>query len=136
MYEIFEHTADLGLRVRARGLDALFAEAGRGLLSIIVANPDSVRGVQEKSYQLESESVEYLFFDWLSELLYTFETEGLLLSSFQIRLSGGRLQATCRGEKMDAQRHQMDHEIKAATYHQLRVERDGEDWLAEAILDI
>ena len=43
VYEIFEHTADLGLRMRAGSLDELFADAGRALFSVIVANPDAVR---------------------------------------------------------------------------------------------
>ena len=31
MYELFEHTADLGLRVRAADLDSLFNEAAQCL---------------------------------------------------------------------------------------------------------
>ena len=33
MYEVFEHTADLGIRVRAGSLAELFADAGRGLVA-------------------------------------------------------------------------------------------------------
>ncbi len=49
MYEIFEHTADLGLRVRAPDLETLFVEAARALFSVIVANLDDVRPVRERS---------------------------------------------------------------------------------------
>jgi SHS2 domain-containing protein len=38
---------------------------------------------------------------------------------------------------MDPARHQMDHEVKAITYHGLRVARqDDGTWLAEVIVDI
>ena len=43
MYEVFEHTADVGLRARAGDLNGLFAEAGRGLFSLLVENLDVVR---------------------------------------------------------------------------------------------
>ena len=33
-------------------------------------------------------------------------------------------------------RHELDMEIKAITYHGLKVERDGDGWLAEVIVDI
>ncbi|MBL8196589.1 MAG: archease, partial [Blastocatellia bacterium] len=33
MYEIFEHTADLGLRVKAKDINTLFAEAALGMFS-------------------------------------------------------------------------------------------------------
>ena len=43
MYEVFEHTADLGLRVRADSLQSLFVEAARGMFAMIVVNLEEVR---------------------------------------------------------------------------------------------
>ena len=136
MYEIFEHTADVGLRVRAAELDELFADAARGLISLLVANPDAVQPVQQRTVRIDGDEYDYLLFDWLSELLYPFETQRLLLSRFEIHVQHDGLSATCWGETMDPQRHQMDHEVKAVTYHELKVLRDGQGWLAEVILDI
>ena len=136
MYEIFEHTADLGLRVRAATVEQLFADAARGLFSVIVANLDQVRMVQEKTLAVAGQEYDYLMFDWLAELLYTFETEKLILAQFDVQLHSEGISATCRGEPIDPDRHQLEHEIKAITYHQLRVEQAGPDWLAEVIVDI
>ena len=136
MYELFEHTADLGLRVRAASLEELLAEAGRGFLAMLVANPEAVRPVQSRTIELAAEEPGYLLFDWLSELLFAFESEKLLLAEFDLQLSAGKLTATCRGEPMDTTRHQMEHEVKAITYHGLRVEPQGDQWSAELIVDI
>lgn len=137
MYETFAHTADLGLRVRATTLNELFADAARGLMSMLVVNLDAVRAVEEVRIELESDLLDYLLFDWLTELLYRFETEHLLLTEFDVVVSEkGNLSATCRGEPMDVTRHQMDHEVKAITYHGLRVERTSDGWFAELIVDI
>ena len=141
MFEHFDHTADLGLRVQAATLEELLAEAGRGLLAMIVANPQEVRGSQSRSIEMSAAGPAYLLFDWLSELLYAFESEKLLLSEFQIELDESqsplRLRATCRGEPMDTARHTMDHEVKAITYHGLDVRRnDDGTWQAEVIVDI
>ncbi|WP_254509322.1 archease [Anatilimnocola floriformis] len=140
MFEVFEHTADLGIRARARSLEELFAEAARGLIAQL-ANLDAVQRVSEKSIELASDSLEYLLFDWLSELLYAFEESRLLLSEFdvQIKQTGEefKLRAVARGEVADAARHELDHEVKAITYHGLLVEQQpGGDWLAEVIVDI
>ena len=70
MYEIFEHTADLGIRVRAGDEDELFADAARGLFSVMVANLDAVRPLEEVRIQLVGENLEELLHDWLAELLY------------------------------------------------------------------
>jgi SHS2 domain-containing protein len=37
---------------------------------------------------------------------------------------------------MDTSRHQMEHEVKAITYHALRVEQTATGWEAEVIVDI
>jgi len=136
MFELFEHTADLGLRVEAATLKELLAEAAHGLLAMLVANPQAVRSVQTRMIELTAEEPTHLLFDWLSELLYAFEADKLLLSAFEIKLDGGQLLATCRGEPMDTTRHQMDHEVKAITYHGLRVEQTAGSWRAEVIVDI
>ena len=137
MFEHFDHTADLGLRVRGTTFEELLAEAGRGLLAMIVANPEAIRPVQSRTITLAAGEPQYLLFDWLSELLFAFESEKLLLAEFEIRLQGDTgLVATCRGEPMDATRHTMDHEVKAITYHGLRVEQQDGAWFAEVIVDI
>src|SRR5947207_9794150 len=136
MFELFEHTADLGLRVSANSLEELLVEAARGLLAMFVANPDAVTAVQTKAIALPAEDPTYLLFDWLSEVLYAFETDKLLLSQFELQLKINQLTATCRGEPMDPSRHQMEHEVKAITYHGLKVERSAEGWQAEVIVDI
>lgn len=136
MYETFEHTADLGLRVRAASQNELFADAARGLFSIIVANPERIEPEQEWRCDLAGSRLDELLFDWLNELLYAFESQKLLLTEFHIHLAGEKLSALCRGEPWDPQRHQLEHEVKAITYHGLRVEPTTDGWLAEVIVDI
>lgn len=136
MYEIFEHTADLGLRVRAADLPLLFADAAHGLTSMIAANLEGIQPVREVPLRVESGSLDLLLFDWLTEILYLFESEHLLFSQFEVRLDGDLLQATARGESLDESRHQLEHEVKAITYHGLKVEETPDGWLAEVIVDI
>lgn len=136
MYEVFEHTADLGLRVRASSVDELFADAAKGLLTMLVANPESVRSVRTQRIELTADSPDLLLLDWLSEILFLYDVERLLLSRFSVRVQQRHLVAECSGEAVDGQRHQLDHEIKAITYHDLIVEQSESGWLAEVIVDI
>ena len=136
MYELFDHTADVGLRMRAESLDELFADAGRALFSVIVANFDAVEPVQELALRIEGSRRDDLLFDWLAELLYTFETRRVLLSDFRVSVRDDGLEAIARGEPFDPERHELDMEVKAITYHGLKVEQDGDGWLAEVIVDL
>jgi SHS2 domain-containing protein len=136
MYEVFEHTADLGLRARAPDLDGLFVEAARALLSVIVEDLKSVQPRQRVDISLTGEDREYLLFDWLRTLLRKFDVEHLLFSRFAVQLTPTGLSATAWGEPLDPERHALDHEVKAITYHGFRVEKTADGWLAEVIVDI
>src|SRR5262249_16574683 len=100
------------------------------------AEPASVRPLTTKTFSLSADEPTYLLFDWLSELLYAFETDKLLLVEFDLKIDGNELTATCRGEPMDESRHRMEHEVKAITYHGLRLEKTPSSWFAEVIVDI
>ncbi len=141
MYETFEHTADLGLRVRAADLDELFTEAARGLFSVMLANPDSVRSIEESTFQIDSDDIEGLLHGWLGGLLYTFSARRLVLRDFSVRIDGkppiySGLSGTARGEPIDLERHEIDVEVKAITWHELKVEQCDGGWMAEVIVDI
>jgi protein archease len=136
MYETFDHTADLGLRIRAADLNTLFAEAGRALFSTLVENPDAILPNQRLDVTIAGSDREYLLFDWLKELLYRFEVEHLLLTRFSVTIGADGLQGSAWGEPFDPQRHELAHEVKAVTYHGLRVEETPDGWLAEVIVDI
>jgi protein archease len=136
MFETFDHTADLGLRIRAATLDELFAEAGRALFATLVEDPGSVRPQQRVEIELEGADREYLLFDWLKALLYHFDAEHWLFSRFDVRMSATGLRAEAWGEKLDWDRHVLSHEVKAITYHGLKVEPASGGWQAEVIVDI
>jgi SHS2 domain-containing protein len=136
MFEMFDHTADLGLRARADDLPTLFAEAARGLFSMIVEDLATVELRRRIEIELPAGPTEFLFFDWLNRLLAEFEIDRLLLSRFSVILDEHGLHASAEGEPLDPLRHDLSHEVKAITYHGLRVERTGDSWLAEVIVDI
>lgn len=140
MYETFEHTADLGLRVRAASLDELFVEAAQAMFSAIVEDRAGVRPEKQIEVRLSGDDLAYLLFDWLNDLLYRWDTEHLLFGRFaaQLTRSGKNwaLQASAWGEPLDRSRHALEHEVKAITYHGLRVERSEDGWMAEVIVDI
>jgi len=136
MYEVFDHTADLGLRIRSNDIEGLFEEAARALFSVIVDNSEQVRAVDEVTFAIDGERLDELLRDWLAELLYAFHADHMLFARFDVTIDDTRLTATARGEPIELGRHQIDAEVKAITYHGLTVEREDDGWLAEVIVDI
>ncbi len=136
MHEIFEHTADVGIRARAETAEELFAEAALGLFALMIENYEAVQTVEEVTFQVNASDVEELFHDWLAELLYAFNGRRLALAEFRVQLGPSGLTATARSEPLDPQRHQIAVEVKAITWCGLKVERHPDGWLAEVVVDI
>ena len=60
----------------------------------------------------------------------------MLFGRFEVRLEDGRLEGQAWGEPVDRLRHHPAVEVKGATYTQLSVHQEGDDWVAQAILDV
>jgi SHS2 domain-containing protein len=136
--ETFEHTADLGLRIRGASLADLFQTAATALFDVIVSNRQNVGAAEYEAFSLNAESPEDLLVHWLNELIVRCEIERWLFVYFDVQIddAGRHLDAIIGGEPIDRTRHVLDHEVKAATRHGLCVRREPDGWLAEVILDI
>ena len=136
MYEHFEHTADLGFRIKANTLPELFEQAGLCLFAAIVERVEAIQPNLERQFSITGTEIDFLFFDWLRALLLLADEEKLVLGKFAVTLSDNGLTATAWGEPLDPSRHLISREVKAITYHELLVEQTDTGWLAEVIVDI
>ena len=135
-YEILDHTADIRIRVRAIGLKTLFSKTARAMFDIIAEKKTaSVAGKKAVKIIQRGKNLEDLFINWLNELLSLSSAYGLVFSSFKIKnLGKNSLEAFVLGERI--KNYQINKEIKAATYHQLQIVKDGDSWKAEVIFDV
>ncbi len=134
-YEILEHTADVGIRASGGSLREAFAAAAEALAVLLDAWFPGEG--DERLVRLKGTDRQDLLAAWLDELLYLRDVHDLVFGGFPVRRVGERdLDALVRV----ASRGERDLEgtaIKAATYHRLRVEHDGEgEWIVEAYLDV
>lgn len=131
-----DHTADVRLEVWAPTVEDLFCEAARALFSLIT-DITKVVPREERKVEVRGESTEELLVEWLNELLFYHDAEGLLFSEFAIlRLNPGQLDASAQGEPFSPERHEILLPVKAVTYHGLKVQRKSGDFRCEIILDV
>ena len=121
-YKLIEHTADTGLIAYGSSLAEAFGNAAYGMFSII-AELDRVRETETRRFEVSSNDLEGLLFEWLNRLLYYVDVDMLLFKRFEIKiLPENRLKAVCYGEKYDPSRHRLKTGVKSATYHMLKVD--------------
>ncbi len=124
-FEIFDHTADIGIIAYGADLKQAFANAAKGLFSLITSLGD-VEEVLHRDIELTASDSESLLVDWLNELVYYFDAEGILFGRFDIfELNNSHLKARGYGEKADSTRHELKTGVKGATYHMLKIEKNN-----------
>ncbi len=134
-FEIIEHTADVGIRAYGANMKEAFANAAKGLFSLIT-ELDDVEEVTHRDTKLTAPDRESLLVQWLNELIYLFDVENILFKRFDItQLSDTHLKARSYGQKVDSSKHNLKMGVKAATYHMLTVERN-DGYKVQVLFDI
>ncbi len=144
-FDYLEHTADLYIRAYGRDLLELFSNAGlsifESMTSTRMLEPRERRDVEAEGFDLEN-----LLYRWLEELLTLYYSEGFMCREVYadeiiIRRVNGereyRVKGYCIGEVFDPEKHESKVEIKAVTYHQMKIIRSEDGgWRAYYVLDI
>lgn len=140
-FTFFDHTGDVGVSMRAGSAGSLFEAAADALLEVLT-DPAQVDPLPGAGLELVARDLDALLVDWLSELIYLFEAQKLLVRSPRVIVARDeaaqvwRLTATLHGERLDPVRHQIKVLVKAVTWHKLSVEETAGGWRATVIFDI
>ncbi len=135
-FEIIDHTADIGIVAYGADIKQVFANAALGLFNLM-ADLDDFKEDHQRQLELSAEDVEILLVEWLNELIYIFDVEHIIFKRFEIdELTTNQIRARCFGEKVKPGQHKLKREIKAATYHMLRISKDDGSYKVQVIFDI
>jgi SHS2 domain-containing protein len=135
LWQHFTHDADIGIRGVGHTLSQAFEQAALALTAVIT-DLDKVTPQQSLTIELSGDDPEYLFLDWINEIIYLMATRKMLFCQFETTLEDNHLQATLWGEAIDVAKHQPAVEIKGATMTELKVSEDNGMWFAQTIVDV
>jgi SHS2 domain-containing protein len=134
LVEELDHTSEIGLRVRADAPEQLFACCAQAMFGLLRVLPDTARTAIHHRLTINSLDGESLLVDWLSELLYLYETTGALFTDcIVLRWTATHLEAHVTGYPPT---EPPAIQIKAVTYHQLSLQANADGWTAQIYFDI
>ena len=132
--------ADVAFEATGENLAELFVAAGDATINTMIGSVDGILAKTSRKIQLSNSELDLLLFDFLQELIYYKDADGLLLRVPQVEIEeqGGefKLIATGFGEEIDPTRHEQRADVKAVTLHQFKLEQTSEGWRCFVILDI
>ena len=133
-------TADVAFEATGAGLAEMFRSAADATLRVMVEEPEMVEGTEKVEIRLDDESLEFLLFNFLQELIWYKDAKKLLLRTDVLSVTerDGRwhMETQAAGERIDQERHPLVVDVKAVTMHMFRVEETAEGWKCTVVLDI
>ncbi|ODS39945.1 MAG: hypothetical protein A7315_02700 [Candidatus Altiarchaeales archaeon WOR_SM1_79] len=142
-FQYLDHTADLEFIAYGKSLGECFENAGHALFSAILgAGKEEIMemgGKEVKEIELEAPELEILLHDWLAELLFLFDVDRMAFTYFTVEISGNgeyTLTASANYEPFDPDRHKIQTEVKAVTYHNMEIKQEGGLYTARVVCDI
>jgi SHS2 domain-containing protein len=136
-YERIDHTADIGIRVYGASVKKLFENAARAAFDVI-AKPlrtTTRNGSRTFKIQLKENNTEELLVRWLGELLSLSDWKKVIFTEFDILdFSGTKIQAAVKGSPRKY--FTILTEIKAVTYHELKIKKENSRYAVQIIFDV
>ena len=141
-YEYLEGivTADEAFRAWGSSLEETFTSAVDALLGIMMKNPETLGMEQRKDIEIEEESLEFLLYSFLKEILFMKDAYRLLLrpNSIHIKQANNKwkLKAELVGEPIDNRIEELLVDVKAITLHRFKLEKTDGLWEAMVVVDV
>jgi len=135
-YTLLDHTADIGIEVLGKTKEEALAHTVEAMFDLITDSVN-ISALQEKQLIVNGMDMADMLINLLREALYLFHNKAWLCKKCEIlELSEEKIAAKVTGEPYDAKKHQLKMEIKAVTYHTLKLEKVAEGWRARVIFDV
>ena len=135
-YAYFDVVADIGVRAWGPTLPEAFAQAGLGVFALIV-DPQTAEPRESREVRAQAETPEALLVSWINECLYVHDIEGFVVNRIEFPVfEARRVHSLLWGEELVPERHRVGTPVKAATLHEIRIEKRDEGWELCVTLDI
>ena len=135
-YTLLDHTADLGFTTQGNNLIELFTNAAKAFMHIMLMGT-TLKKTDSVTIPISGNDLEDLMVRWLGEILYLFEGENLVVNDVYIdTFLDFQFEATLKTVPFDPQIHEILREIKAVTYHRIKVAETNGLWEALVVLDL
>jgi SHS2 domain-containing protein len=134
-HQMIDHGGDVGIEAHADSREELLEALAEGVAEVICP-PSAVRPRETRKLSVQAEDIEAATVDFLNALLRLIQVEHFLVAAVKARVSRNALAAEVAGEPYDPARHELAREVKAVTYHELKVARQGERWYGRVVCDL
>lgn len=135
-YEFIDHTGDIAARARGKNLPELFQNALSALFAAMT-DPALLNQKESFPFALQARDTEALLVEFLSEALFLFDHKRFLIREAAFTdFSPQMIKGSFHGEFYNARKHAIKTELKAVTFHGLKIEKKENELEATVVFDV
>ena len=135
-YHQLDHTADVAFEVRGKTLKNLFENAAYALYEFMFSKEEVFPEITV-DVEITGIDTEDLLIRWLNELIFISEMDELVFSEFRIvQLRNNHVAAEASGERYKPDKHGSCNQVKAATYHNIAIQKDDDGFRSTIVFDV
>jgi SHS2 domain-containing protein len=138
-FTFLEHTADAKFQAFGKTCEEAFSNAALAMFSIMT-DTNKIKNKIKKSIEVKGKDKQELLYNFLEEILFFLDTDGFLLnkvSKINIKESKKQydLTATIEGDT-HSDKYDVHGEVKAVTYNQMFVKKEGNKCIVQVVVDL
>ena len=138
-FKYFDHTADIIFEAYGKSMEEVFENSALALEEIMVKT-SSISLKKKHPIKLEADNIENLLYDFLSELIFLKDADGLLFKKFKVSIKEVKkkfiLNANCEGDLINREKHDLLCDAKAITKHLFEIKKIKDKFTARILVDI
>ena len=131
-YKEVEHTADISLKVWSTTIEELFVQAVEGFNSIVEINPNNENSGVMEDFSFQEYDLESMLVALLSECNYKIQQDLIFVVVKEISIANGILVGKFFKRKLES----FKKEIKAVTYHNLKIQKSSQGYSVTIVFDV
>jgi len=134
-FKYLEHTADIKFRAYGKNLEKVFINSALAMKNSLIKK--RIKKRVEKKIKVKGKDLESLMYNFLEEILFLLDTEFFILSKIKkIKINEKKfeLEAELVGDLVH--KYEFGVDIKAITYNEMFVKREGNKWISQVVLDV
>jgi SHS2 domain-containing protein len=136
-FEDMDHVADVGIRVRGSTAEEALGRLAAAFGTLVTGGAPAPPLREERLEVPGGPGLAGSAVALLRELLFRLATRGEVASEVEVLSVDERGAAALVGfGRRDPERHAEGADVKAVTWHAARLEREGDGWVAQVVLDV
>ena len=138
-FKFLEHKADVKFQAFGNSIEEAFKNSALAMISIFLNSKIKVKNIIDKKIKIQGKDLESLLYNFLEEFLFLLDSEQFLASKItKIKIKKEKsfytLWAEICGDK--SENYEISGDVKAVTYNQMFVKKQGNKFITQVVLDV